>query len=148
MIDEYSRECLALVVGRRLTSDDVLATLADLFAQRGLPDHIRSDQGAEFSATAERKWLGRLGVTTAYIEKASPWEKGHNESFNGKLRDELLDAEIFYALAEARVLIEAWRQHDNKVRPHSALGYRPPAPEAIVPRDGKAPLGPWPKRRG
>ena len=141
---EYTRECLALLVGRRLTSDDVLTLLTDLFAERGPPDHIRSDQGAEFTATAVRKWLKRLGVATAYIEKASLWENGYNESFNGKLRDELLDGEIFYTLAEARVLIEAWQRHYNTVRPHSALGYRPPAPEAIVPGDGKASPGPWP----
>ena len=142
VIDEYTRECLALLVGRRLTSDDVLATLTDLFADRGPPRHIRSDQGAEFTATAVCKWLERLDVATAYIEKASPWENGYNESFNGKLRDELLDGEIFYTLAEARVLIEAWRRHYNTVRPHSALGYRPPAPEAIIPGNSKAPPGP------
>ncbi len=144
VIDEFTRECLALLVGRRLTSDDVLATLTDLFAERGPPDHIRSDQGAEFTATAVRQWLDRLGVATAYIEKASPWENGFNESFNGKLRDELLDGEIFYTLAEARVLIEGWRRHYNTVRPHSALGYRPPAPETIISGNNKAPPGPWP----
>ncbi len=144
VIDEYSRECLALLIGRRLTRDDVLATLTSLFAERGPPQHIRSDQGAEFTATAVRQWLDRLGVATAYIEKASPWENGFNESFNGKLRDELLDGEIFYTLAEARVLIEGWRRHYNTVRPHSALGYRPPAPETIISGNNKAPPGPWP----
>ena len=139
VIDEYTRECLALPVARQLRSDDVLATLADLFAERGPPEHIRSDNGPEFTANVVRDWLGRLGVKTAFIEPGSPWENGYNESFNGKLRDELLDREIFYSLAEARVLIEAWRVHYNTVRPHSALGYGPPAPEAIAPNWTRAP---------
>jgi hypothetical protein len=113
VVDEFSRECLAITVARRLNSDDVLATLADLFVERGPPEHIRSDQGQEFIAKTVRAWLGRLGVHTLYIEKASPWENGYNESFNGKLRDELLNAEVFYTLMEAKVLIEAWRQHYN-----------------------------------
>jgi transposase InsO family protein len=133
VIDEFTRECLAIVVARRLTSDDVLAALTALFIERGPPEHIRSDQGPEFIATVVRDWLGRLGVATLFIEKASPWENGYNESFNGKLRDELLDREIFYSLAEARVLIERWRRHYNTERPHSSLGYRPPAPETIGP---------------
>ena len=132
VIDEYTRECLALPVGRQLRSDDVLATLTDLFMTHGPPEHIRSDQGSEFIATVVKDCLGRIGVRTLYIEKASPWENGYNESFNGKLRDELLNGEIFYTLAEARVLIEAWRRHYNTRRPHSALGYRPPAPETIA----------------
>ncbi|WP_089268419.1 IS3 family transposase [Jannaschia aquimarina] len=139
VIDEYTRECLALPVARQLRSDDVLATLADLFAERGPPEQIRSDNGPEFTANGVRNWLGCLGVRTAFIEPGSPWENGYNESFNGKLRDELLDREIFYSLAEARVLIEAWRVHYNTVRPHSALGYRPPAPEAIAPNWTRAP---------
>jgi transposase InsO family protein len=132
VIDEYTRECLALPVGRQLRSDDVLATLTDLFVAHGPPEHIRSDQGSEFIANVVKDWLGRIGVRTLYIEKASPWENGYNESFNGKLRDELLNCEIFYTLAEARVLIEAWRRHYNTKRPHSSLGYRPPAPETIA----------------
>ncbi len=138
VIDEFSRECLAIVVARRLRADDVLQLLADLFVERGPPDHIRSDNGPEFAAKAVRTWLGQVGVKTLFIEPGSPWENGYNESFNGKFRDELLDREIFHSLHEAKVLIERWRRHYNTVRPHSALGYRPPAPEAILPR----PAGP------
>jgi putative transposase len=133
VVDEFSRDCLAIAVARRLDSDDVLATLTDLFVERGPPAPIRSDQGPEFIATAVQDWLGRLGVKTLYIEKASPWENGYCESFNGKLRNELLNVELFYTLAEAKVLIEAWRRHYNTRRPHSSLGYRPPAPETIAP---------------
>ncbi len=133
VIDEFTRECLAIAVARRLRSDDVLACLAGLFAERGPPNHIRSDNGSEFTAKAIRGWLPRLGVKTLYIEPGSPWENGYNESFNGKLRDELLNGEIFYSLWEAQVLIEQWRRHYNTVRPHSALDYRPPAPQSIVP---------------
>jgi putative transposase len=133
VIDEASRECLALVVARQLRHEDVLAALAELFIDRGPPAHIRSDNGSEFIATAVQKWLGQVGVKTLYIAPGSLWENGYNESFNGSLRDELLNGEIFYSLAEARVLIEAWRRHYNTVRPHSSLGYRPPAPEAATP---------------
>jgi transposase InsO family protein len=133
VIDEYTRECLAIVVARRLGSDDVLQTLTDLFVEHGPPEHIRCDNGPEFVAKVLRGWLGRIGVKTLFIEPGSPWENGYNESFNGKLRDELLDREIFYSLREAEVLIERWRRHYNTVRPHSALGYRPPAPEAVLP---------------
>jgi transposase InsO family protein len=133
VIDEYSRECLAIVVARNLTSDDVLQTLTDLFIGRGVPDHIRSDNGGEFTAKVVRAWLGRIGVRTLFIERGSPGENGYNESFNGKLRDELLNREIFYSLQEAQVLIEQWRRHYNTERPHSALGYRPPAPQVILP---------------
>ena len=132
VIDEFTRECLALPLGRKLRSDDVLAALTDLFITHGPPEHIRSDNGPEFIANVVKDWLGKIGVRTLYIEKASPWENGYNESFNGKLRDELLNGEIFYTLAEARVLIEAWRRHYNTKRPHSSLGYRPPAPETIA----------------
>lgn len=136
---EHTRECLTLPVARRLNPDDVLAVLADLFVQRGPPEHVRSDNGPEFTATAVRAWLGRLGVKTAFIEPGSPWENGCNESFNGKLRDELLDREVFHTLAEAQVLIGAWPRHHNTVRPRSALGYRPPAPETIGPPSAEAP---------
>ena len=129
VLDEFTRECLAIHVARRIRSDDVLHLLTDLFSDRGPPDNIRSDNGSEFTARAVRAWLGRIGVKTLYIEPGSPWENGYNESFNGKLRDELLNGEIFYALEEARVLIDDWRRHYNTVRPHSALGYKPPAPE-------------------
>ena len=132
VIDEFSRECLAIVVARRLNSRDVLDTLAELFVLHGPPEHIRSDNGPEFIANTVRDWLGKLKVRTLYIEPGSPWENGYNESFNGKLRDELLDCEIFFTLKEAKVLIEAWRRHYNTARPHSALGYRPPAPKAIA----------------
>jgi putative transposase len=132
VIDEYSRECLAIVVGRRINSHDVLYTLANLFIRRGIPAHIRSDNGPEFCATAVREWLMRLGVRTLFIEPGSPWENGYIESFIGKLRDELLNREIFYTLKEASILIEQWRRHYTGVRPHSALGYRPPTPETIA----------------
>ena len=132
VIDEYSRECLAIVVARRLGSDDVLHCLTKLFITQGIPENIRSDNGSEFTAKAVRDWLGRVGVQTLYIEPGSPWENGYNESFNGKLRDELLNREIFYTLKEAQVLIEQWRQHYNTIRPHSALNYRPPAPDAVL----------------
>lgn len=132
LVDEYTRECLAIDVARRMTSEDVLERLTDLFIHRGVPDHIRSDNGAEFTAHAVRQWLHKVGVRTLFIEPGSPWENGYVESFNGKLRDELLNGEIFYTLTEAKVLIERWRQHYNQIRPHSSLGYRPPAPEAIA----------------
>jgi putative transposase len=134
VIDEYTRECLAIEVARQLRADDVLQALTDLFVAHGPPDHIRSDNGSEFTAKVVRDWLGRIGVQTLYIEPGSPWENGYNESFNGKLRDELLNGEIFYTLLEARVLIERWRHHYNTRRPHSALGYRPPAPDTIGPK--------------
>ncbi len=134
VIDEFTRQCLAIPVDRKLNSESVLECIAGLFVKHGPPDHIRSDNGAEFTANAVREWLGRVGVKTLYIEPGSPWENGYNESFNGKLRDELLNTEIFYTLKEAQVLIDRWRQHYNTIRPHSSLGYRPPAPEAMVPR--------------
>ena len=133
LIDEYSRECLALVVDRSIKSDDVLHCLSNQFLFYGIPEHIRSDNGPEFTAKAVREWLGRIGVKTAFIEPGSPWENGYNESFNGKLRDELLNGEIFYNMKEAKVLIENWRREYNTLRPHSSLDYRPPAPEAVQP---------------
>ena len=99
----------------------MLHYLTDLFVTHGMPEHIRSDNGPEFVARNVREWLGRIGVTTLFIEPGSPWENGYNESFNGKLRDELLNGKIFYTLKEAKVLIERWRHHYNTVRPHSAL---------------------------
>jgi transposase InsO family protein len=133
ILDEYTRECLAILVERRITSQDVIDKLFDLFVLRGVPEHLRSDNGPEFTAKAIRGWLSRLGVKTLFIEPGSPWENGYIESFNGKLRDELIDREIFTTLLEAKVLIESWRREYNQVRPHSSLGYRPPAPEAIQP---------------
>ena len=114
--------------------------LGDLFLERGIPEHIRSDNGPEFTARAIRQWQGDLGVKTLYIEPGSPWENGYIESFNGKLRDELLNGEIFTTLFEAQVLIESWRKDYNQIRPHSALGYRPPAPEATMPGYGSTTL--------
>ena len=133
LIDEYTRECLAIDVARRLTSEDVLERLSDLFICRGVPNYIRSDNGPEFTAAVVRGWLARVGVRTLFIEPGSPWENGYIESFNGKLRDELLNVEIFDTLLEAKVLIERWRREYNTIRPHSALGYRPPASAAIQP---------------
>ena len=133
VVDEYSRECLALVVARRLRATDVLETLADLFVAHGAPGHLRSDNGPEFTASVIRTWLQALDVQTLFIERGSPWENGYVESFNGKLRDELLARETFYTLTEAKILIERWRRQYNTVRPHSALGYRPPAPKAVRP---------------
>jgi len=129
VIDEYTRECLDIVVGRRLTSLDVIETLAKLFMRRGLPEHIRSDNGPELRAKAVQEWLSRLDVAPLFIEPGSPWENGYCESFNGRLRDELLNGEIFYTLQEAEILIENWRREYNEVRPHGSLDYRPPAPQ-------------------
>ena len=134
VIDEFTRQSLAIHVDRKLNSESVLECIAELFVKHGPPDHIRSDNGAEFTAHVVRAWLGRIGVKTLFIAPGSPWENGYNESFNGKLRDELLNMEIFYTLKEAKVLIERWRQHYNTIRPHSSLGYKPPAPETILPR--------------
>ena len=131
LIDEYSRECLVIDVARKLTSENVLERLSDLFVRRGVPEHIRSDNGPEFTAKKVTEWLERVDVKTLFIEPGSPWENGYNESFNGTLRYELLDVELFDTLLEAKVLIERWRVEYNTIRPHSSLGYRPPAPEAI-----------------
>jgi putative transposase len=133
IIDEFTRECLAIRVERRITSEDVINQLYNLFLFRGVPKHIRSDNGPEFTAKAIRKWLAEMGVKTLFIEPGSPWENGYIESFNGKLRDELLNREIFTTLTEAKVLIAGWRKEYNQVRPHSAKGYKPPAPEAKIP---------------
>ena len=130
IVDEYTRECLAIDVARRLNSEHVLTRLAELFVRRGVPVHIRSDNGPEFTARAVRHWLKRLGVQTLFIAPGSPWENGYVESFNGKLRDECLNLERFDTLLEAQVLVERWRCEYNQLRPHSSLGYRPPAPEA------------------
>jgi len=135
VIDEYSRACLAIRAARSIRSADVIEALAELMVTRGVPDHIRSDNGPEFTARAVREWLGRVGARTLYIEPGSPWENGYIESFNGKLRDELLDREVFYTLLKVRVLTERYRRTYNRIRPHSSLGYRPPAPEALLPAD-------------
>jgi len=134
LLDEYTRECLAIRVARRLGSLEVLETLAEVMLWRGIPEHIRSDNGPEFIAQDLRKWLAKVGTGVLYIEPGSPWENGYCESFNGKLRDECLNGEIFYSLKEAQIVIEQWRVKYNTRRPHSALGYRPPAPLAIAPQ--------------
>jgi len=131
VMDEFTRECLAVRIGRSLTHQSVIEVLTELFIERGVPVHIRSDNGSEFTAKRVRAWLKRLKVKPLFIEPGSPWENGYIESFNGKMRDELLAREIFYSLKEAEVLIKMWRRQYNTIRPHSALGYRPPAPEAI-----------------
>lgn len=141
VIDEFTREALAIRVKRRLNSTDVLETLADLMILRGPPAYVRSDNGPEFIATTLREWIAAVGSQTAYIEPGSPWENGYCESFNSKLRDELLNGEIFFSLAEAQVIIESWRRHFNAIRPHSALKHRPPAPEVVIPRGGR--IVPW-----
>jgi putative transposase len=133
IVDEYTRECLSIDVATSLTSDDVLERLCWLMTTRGVPQHVRSDNGSKFTATVVREWLSRVGVQTLYIEPGSPWENGYVESFNGKLRDELLNGEIFHKVKEAKVLIDHWRRHYNTTRPHSSLAYRPPAPEATAP---------------
>jgi len=133
VIDEFTHECLTIVVARNLKSDDVLACLTELFTRHGPPEHIRSDDGSEFTATAVREWLSRIGVKSLYIEPGSPWENGHDESFNGKLRDKLLNGESSTTAKEAKVLIERWRRHYNTIRPYRPLGYMPPAPEAVLP---------------
>ena len=132
VIDEFTRECLAIRVSRKLKAIDVIDVLSDLFILRGVPAHIRSDNGPEFVAKAVREWISAVGAKTAYIEPGSPWENGYCESFNSKLRDELLKGEIFYTLKEAQIVIESWRRHYNTARPHSSLGYKPPAPEVLL----------------
>jgi putative transposase len=133
LIDEFTHECLSIRVDRKLKSTDVIDVLSDQFILRGVPEHIRSDNGPEFVARGVQDWIGAVGAKTAYIERGSPWENGFTESFNARLRDELLDGEIFYSLAEARIVIESWRRHYNTERPHGSLGYKPPAPEVFIP---------------
>ena len=135
IIDEFSRECLAIKVDQKLNSMNVIDALIDLFIMRGSPAFIRSDNGPEFIAQAVRDWIAAVGAKTAYIEPGSPWENGYCESFNGRFRDELLNGEIFYSLREAQIIIEEWRKHYNTKRPHSALGYRPPGPETNITLD-------------
>ena len=133
VIDEYTRECLAIRAWRRIRSSDVIETLAEPITSRVVPEHVRSDDRPEFTAKVVSERLGKVGAKTPYIEPGSPWENGYVESFNGKLRDELLDREVFYTLLEVRVLTEQYRHTYNRVRPHISLGYRPPAPETILP---------------
>jgi putative transposase len=131
LIDEFTHEYLAIRVDRKLKSADVIDVLSDQFILRGVPEYIRSDNGPEFVAKAVQDWIGAVGAKTAYIERGSPWENGFVESFNARLRDELLDGEIFYSLAEARIVIESWRRYYNTERPHGSLGYKPPVPEVF-----------------
>ena len=144
LIDEFTRECLAIRVARRINSLGVIETMADSMIERGVPEHIRSDNGQEMTAKIVRQWLSNVGAKALYIEPGSPWENGYCESFNGKLRDELLNGEIFYSLKEAQIVIATWRRRYNTVRPHSSLGYRPPAPQTFAPSpsilDGAIPM--------
>ena len=135
ILDEHSRECLAIRLKRKLNSTEVIDVLTDLFILRGVPAYIRSGNGPKFIAEAVRNWIKAVGTKTAYIEPRSPWENGYCESFNGRMRDELLNGAIFYSLRETQIIIERWRNHYNTKRPYSALGYRPPAPEATIPID-------------
>ena len=138
VVDEFTRECLAIRVSRKMKALDVIDVLSDLFSLRGVPGHIRSDNGPEFIAKAVQDWIAAVGSQTASIEPGSPWENGYRESFNAKLRDELLNGEVFHTIREASVVIEQGRRHDNSVRPHSSLGYHPPAPEVVI----------WPTEQG
>ena len=132
VLDEFTRECLAIRVARKLKGIDVIDVLSDLFILRGVPGHVRSDNGPEFVAKRVQSWITAVGAKTVYIAPGSPWENGFVESFNSKLRDELLNGEVFSTLQEAKVVIEGWRRHDNTIRPHSSLGYVPPAPEVVL----------------
>lgn len=132
IIDEYTRECLKIEIGRSLKSMDVLEAVYELFMTRGIPDHIRSDNGSEFSCKLMRRWLRDVGVKTLFIEPGSPWENGYNESFNGILRNEVLNREVFDTVVEARVIIGRWRRIYNGYRPHGSLGGRPPVPETFT----------------
>ena len=132
VIDEYTRECLAVKVARSLTHKDVLEILTDLFLEHGVPVHIRSDNGSEFTAKNVREYLSRVEIKPLFIEPGSPWENGYIESINGQMRDELLAGEIFYSITEAQIIIEQWRWHYNEIRPHSALGYNPPTTATFI----------------
>jgi putative transposase len=131
IVDEYSRECLKIHGDRHVKAADVVYELSELSIERGVPEYVRSDNGSEFTAAFVRDWLRRVGATTLLIEPGSPWENGYIESFNGKLRDELLNGEIFDTVTEARVISGRWRKLYNTIRPHSSLGYKPPAPETL-----------------
>jgi len=132
IIDEFTRECLCIKVNRTIRSQEVIDELFNLFIFRAIPEYIRSDNGPEFTASKVRKWLSRLGVKTLFIERGSPWENGYIESFNGKMRDELLNREVFSTLKEARLLIRQWQEEYNHIRPHSSKNYKAPAPEAVL----------------
>jgi putative transposase len=146
VIDEFTRECLATEVGRTFTARDVMLTLQYLFAVRGAPEHVRSDNGPEFIAKELQRWLGRADVRTLYIQKASPWENGYVESFNGKLRNELLNRELFLSIPEARYVLDEWRAEYNHRRPHSSLGWQTPAAYAAKLVDRQAGVFPTASR--
>ena len=133
IVDEFTRECLAIRVARKLKAADIIDVLSDLFILRRVLGHIRSDNGPEFIAQSVQDWIAAVGAKTAYIAPGSRWENGYVESFNAQLRDELLNGEIFYSLREAQVIVEGWRKHYNTARPHGSIGYRPPAPEVYSP---------------
>ena len=141
VIVEYTRECLAIKVERKLDSRSVANVLFKLFLQKGVPEHIRSDNGPEFTSKYIRGWLEKIDVKTLFITPGSPWENGFNESFNGTLRDEVLNREIFYTLQEAQILIERWRNEYNTIRPHSSLGYKPPAPRTVSQKTQRLAMG-------
>lgn len=132
IIDEYTRECLASIPRRSWKHQNIIEVLSGLFLTKGCPEYIRSDNGSEFTAIMLKKWLSNLGILTAYIEPGSPWENGYCESFNSKMRDEFLNIEIFDTMYEVEVLTRRWVNTYNTVRPHSSLGYRPPAPQTIL----------------
>lgn len=141
ILDEYSRECLELHVARKLTAHDLIEVMERLEGERGLPEHIRSDNGSEFIARTLQQWLARRRVKTLYIEPGSPWQNGHVESFNGSLRDECLNRELMLSVAEARVLIEDYRRHYNEERPHGGIGYRTPAQARLEALASSRPAG-------
>lgn len=132
IIDEYTRECLASIPRRHWKHTDIIEVLSDLFIMKGVPDYIRSDNGSEFTANKLLEWMQSMGVRTAFIEPGSPWENGYCESFNGKMRDEFLNRELFDTMFEVEALTKLWVREYNTVRPHSSLGYKPPAPQTIL----------------
>lgn len=132
IIDEYTRECLASIPKKRWQHAEIICLLADLFLMKGTPCYLRSDNGSEFTAKKLREWLKTVAVSTAFIEPGSPWENGYCESFNSKMRDEFLNLEIFDTMYEVEVLTKLWVSEYNTVRPHSSLGYRPPAPQVMA----------------
>jgi transposase InsO family protein len=138
VVDEFTRECLSIRIAQKLKSSDVIDVLSDLFILRGVPEHTRSDHGLEFVAKAVQDWIATVGAKATYIKPASPWENGCVESFNARLRDEPLNGEVFYTLAEACVIVESWRRLYNTLRTHGSMGYRPPAPVVFIPQSAWA----------
>lgn len=132
VLDEFTRKCLKIEVNYNLKADDVVNVLSELFFTEGIPEYIRSDNGSEFVAQKVQDFLAKIKVKTAYITPGSPWENGFNERFNGILRDELLNGEVFYSLKEAQVMVENYMWEYNNIRPHSSLNYQPPAPEILT----------------